>query len=189
MYGSWNAARKFFQKIKRMSEGFKSKASFCKDQDANMLTDVKNSLELWRTHFNATLNGDDTNNSANEMVGPSWSNTSDGNTSIAQPDREGVAMATSSRSGGATGVVLSKVFGLLGLIISKNFRASFLLPCISISSHSAFTNSCFFLRNKWRSSLLFSRYLSQTARVAADFSIAWYASFFSIAAWRHSSPN
>ena len=44
------------------------------------------------------------------------------------------------------------------LIIWKNFRASFMLPCISISSHSSFTNSCFFLRNKWRSSLLFSLY-------------------------------
>ena len=38
MHGSRNDARKFFQMIKRMSEGFKSKASFCKDQDGNMVT-------------------------------------------------------------------------------------------------------------------------------------------------------
>ena len=35
MHGSRNDARKFFQMIKRMSDGFKSKASFCKDQDGN----------------------------------------------------------------------------------------------------------------------------------------------------------
>ena len=62
MHVSRNDARQFFQKIKRMSEGFKSKASFCKDQDGNIVTGIKRSLELWRAHFNATLNGDDTNN-------------------------------------------------------------------------------------------------------------------------------
>ena len=41
MHGSRNDARKFFQMIKRMSEGFKSKASFRKDQDGNMVTDIK----------------------------------------------------------------------------------------------------------------------------------------------------
>ena len=45
MHGSRNDARKFFQMIKRMSEDFKSKASFCKDQDGNMVTDIKSSLE------------------------------------------------------------------------------------------------------------------------------------------------
>ena len=38
MHGSRNDAQKFFQKIKRMSE-----ASFCKDQDGNMVTDIKSS--------------------------------------------------------------------------------------------------------------------------------------------------
>ena len=46
MHASRNDARKFFQKIKRMSEGFNSKASFCKDQDGNMVTDIKSSLEI-----------------------------------------------------------------------------------------------------------------------------------------------
>ena len=51
------------------------------------------------------------------------------------------------------GFVRSKT-SLERLIYWKNFWASFLLPCISISSQSVFTNSCFFLRNKWRSFLL-----------------------------------
>ena len=46
MDGSRNDARKFFQKLKRMSEGFKSEASFCKDQEGNMVTAIKSSLDL-----------------------------------------------------------------------------------------------------------------------------------------------
>ena len=71
LHGSRNDAQKFFQMIKRMSESFKSKASFCKDQDGNMVAVIKSLLELWRAHFNVTLNGDVANNSANEMITPS----------------------------------------------------------------------------------------------------------------------
>ena len=78
MHGSRNDARK----IKRMSEDFNSKASFCKDQDSNMVTDIKSSLELWRAHFNATLNGDDTNYPANEMIRPSRSNSLENTTPV-----------------------------------------------------------------------------------------------------------
>ena len=45
MRGSRNDARKFFKKIKS-SEGFKTGASFCKDQYDNLVTDIKSSLEL-----------------------------------------------------------------------------------------------------------------------------------------------
>ena len=65
MHGSRYDARQFLQKIKRISEGFKTRASFCKDQDGNLVTDI-------RAHFNAILNDDGTNNSANEMIRPSW---------------------------------------------------------------------------------------------------------------------
>ena len=34
------------------------------------MTHIKSSLDLWRAHFNAIINGDDTNNSANEMIMP-----------------------------------------------------------------------------------------------------------------------
>ena len=77
--------------IKLMSEGFKSKAFFCKDHDGNMVTDIKSSLELWMAHFNATLN--DTNNPANEMIRPSRPKTLDNTTPVAPPDCEEVAMA------------------------------------------------------------------------------------------------
>ena len=87
MHGSRNDARKVFQKIKRMSEGFKIGATFCKDQD---LTDIKRSLDLWRAHFNAILNGADTSDSANEMIRPSKPSTLDNATPVAAPDWEDV---------------------------------------------------------------------------------------------------
>ena len=46
-----------------------------------------------------------------------------------------MAMATSARSGGATGVVLSKVFGLLGLIIS--FAGLFVSSPLSVALNCA----------------------------------------------------
>ena len=72
MHGSRYDARQFLQKIKRISEGFKTGSSFCKDHDGNRMTDIKSSLDQWRTHFNAIHNGDDTYNTANEMIRPSW---------------------------------------------------------------------------------------------------------------------
>ena len=94
--------------IKRMSEGFKSKLSFCKDQDGNMVTDIKSSLELWRAHFNAILNVDYTNNPANEMIRPSSPNTLDNTTPVPPPDREEVAMAIQR-------LILNKASGYDGL--------------------------------------------------------------------------
>ena len=55
MHGSWNNARKFYQKIKHMSEGFKTGASFCKDQDGNLVTDIKSSLDLRHTYMHTYL--------------------------------------------------------------------------------------------------------------------------------------
>ena len=92
MHGSRNDDRKLYQQIKRMSEGFKSGVSFCKDQDGNMVTDIKSSLDLLRAHVNAILNGDETNNSANEMIRPSRPNTLDNTTPVAAPDWEEVAI-------------------------------------------------------------------------------------------------
>ena len=69
------AGMKFFLKIKRMSKGFKSAASFGKDQHGKMVTYIKSSLDLWRAHFNGILNFDDTTISAKEMIRSSRPNT------------------------------------------------------------------------------------------------------------------
>ena len=63
-----------------------SSATFCKDQDGNLVTDIKSTLDPCRAHFNAILYGDDTNNSANEMI-------RNNATSVAPSDREIVATA------------------------------------------------------------------------------------------------
>ena len=76
-----------------MSEGFKTGDSFCKDQDGNLVTYIKSSLDLWRTHFNAILNADDTNNLANAMIRPSRPNILYNATPVAPPGRIGVAIA------------------------------------------------------------------------------------------------
>ena len=89
MHGSKNDTWKFFQKIKR-----KSGASFCKDQDGNMVTNIKSSLELWRAHFNSILNGDDTDNPANEMLRTSRPNTLNNTTPVAPPGRSGYDHST-----------------------------------------------------------------------------------------------
>ena len=57
------------------------------------MTYIKSSLELWQPHFNAILNGDDTNNSANEMIRPSRPNTLYNATPVAPRNRAEVAIA------------------------------------------------------------------------------------------------
>ena len=94
--------------MKRMADEFKSRASFCKDPDGNMVTDIKNSLELWRAHYTATLNGYDTNNFANETIRPSRPNTLNNTTPVAPPDREEVAVAIQR-------LKLNKASGYVGL--------------------------------------------------------------------------
>ena len=60
--------RKFYQKIKRLPEGCKTGASFYKDKNGNLVTDVKSTLNIWRAHFDQLLNGDDGNNFTGELT-------------------------------------------------------------------------------------------------------------------------
>ena len=55
------------------------------DQNDNLVTDIKSSLDLWRAHFNAIFNSDDTNNFANEMIKPIRPNTQANTTPPAPP--------------------------------------------------------------------------------------------------------
>lgn len=53
-----NDTRKFFEKIKQMSGGSKTRASHCKDESGNLVTDKQESLKIWRDHFSRLLNDD-----------------------------------------------------------------------------------------------------------------------------------
>jgi len=64
-----NEARKFYQRVKRLTQGFKpGVSSACRDDDGNLVTDVQSMLSLWREHFSQLLAGDDDNNSAGEQA-------------------------------------------------------------------------------------------------------------------------
>ena len=62
-----NEVRKFYKKIKRLSEGFKTGTSSCRDKDGNLVTDVQGTLAFWRDHFSKSLNGDDAEDSPGEV--------------------------------------------------------------------------------------------------------------------------
>ena len=64
MYRCRNDARKFYQKFKRLTEGYKPGVSSCKDEHGNLITDPQGVLRLWRKHFSTLLQGDDNTNTA-----------------------------------------------------------------------------------------------------------------------------
>ncbi|XP_067648054.1 uncharacterized protein, partial [Eurosta solidaginis] len=53
-----NNARKFYQKIRRQTEGFKTEENSCKNENGDLVTDVRKVLSLWREDFSALLNGE-----------------------------------------------------------------------------------------------------------------------------------
>ena len=58
MLANRNNARKFYQKVRRLTEGFKTGAFSCKNKDGDLVTDVQSNLKLWREHFSNLLNSD-----------------------------------------------------------------------------------------------------------------------------------
>jgi len=93
MHGNRNGVQNFFEKVKRMTQGFKTGASFCKDRNGNLVTDVKSSLDIWRAHFDKVLNGEDSSNTAIEMISPSGPIAYINNAPVAPPERGEVTKA------------------------------------------------------------------------------------------------
>ncbi|KPU81866.1 uncharacterized protein Dana_GF27359, partial [Drosophila ananassae] len=52
-----NEARNFYQRVKRLTQGFKTGGVACKDDDGNLITDAEIVLRLWRDHFSSLLAG------------------------------------------------------------------------------------------------------------------------------------
>ena len=62
-------ARKFYQKVKRLTEGYKPEGSSCKDENGNFVTNPQGVLRLWLKHFSSLLQGDcDTNITFKDVV-------------------------------------------------------------------------------------------------------------------------
>ncbi|XP_060665754.1 uncharacterized protein LOC132798055 [Drosophila nasuta] len=59
-----NDARKFYQQVNRLTHGFNTGASNCRDENGNLVTDTQCTLRLWRAHFSKLLAGDDGTNPA-----------------------------------------------------------------------------------------------------------------------------
>ena len=104
MHMDRNEARKFFQKIKRLSDGFKTGAKSCKDAHGNMVTDAQGILKAWREHFSKLLNGDDDINPAAGVENP----LTDDGVEIAPPDYDEVVTAIArlknNKAAGADGL-------------------------------------------------------------------------------------
>ena len=62
MYRCRNEARKFYQEVKRLTEGYKPGACSCKDENGNLETGPQGVLRLWRKHYYTLLEGDDDTN-------------------------------------------------------------------------------------------------------------------------------
>ncbi|XP_049306667.1 uncharacterized protein LOC125777006 [Bactrocera dorsalis] len=50
-------ARKFYEKMRRLTEGFKTGAYSCRTPKGDLVTDAQSILKLWREHFSSLLNG------------------------------------------------------------------------------------------------------------------------------------
>lgn len=104
MSRSSNNARKFFQKVKRQTEGLKTGAFACKDENGDLVTDIDRMLGLWREHFSGLLNGDDDNP---EDVFPETPFANDG-IDIPPPDYDEVCLAIrrlkNNKAAGADGL-------------------------------------------------------------------------------------
>ncbi|XP_060665319.1 uncharacterized protein LOC132797575 [Drosophila nasuta] len=55
-----NEARNFYQRVKRLTQGFKTGAVACRDDDGNLVTEADVVLKLWRDHFSSLLSGSNT---------------------------------------------------------------------------------------------------------------------------------
>ena len=70
MHRCRNDARKCYQNVKRLTEGYYPGASSCKVENENLVTDTQGVLRLWRKHFSTLLQGDDDTNTASRDVVP-----------------------------------------------------------------------------------------------------------------------
>ena len=77
MLRSRNDARKFYQKVTRLSQGKNTGTPNCRDSQGNLVTDTQSALRLWREHFSKLLQGDDSENSADRGMYPMPPNNQD----------------------------------------------------------------------------------------------------------------
>ena len=92
MHRCRNDNSKFNQKLKRLTEAYRSGASSCKDENGNLVTDPQGVLRLWRKHFSTLLQDDDDTNAAFRDVVQNLIDDDDG-MEIPPPSHEEVKVA------------------------------------------------------------------------------------------------
>ncbi|XP_062135135.1 uncharacterized protein LOC133844877 [Drosophila sulfurigaster albostrigata] len=96
-----NDARKFYQQVNRLTQGFKTG-----DENGNLVTDTQCTLRLWRAHFSKLLAGDDGTNPA--IGGSSPIPPIDDNVDIPLPSHDEVRVAImrlkNNKAAGADGL-------------------------------------------------------------------------------------
>ncbi|XP_049316710.1 uncharacterized protein LOC125779404 [Bactrocera dorsalis] len=98
-------ARKFYEKMRRLTEGFKTGAYSCRTPQGDLVTDAQSILRLWREHFSNLLNGSDsTTPGEGELDSP----IDDDGADVPLPDREEVRIAIArlknNKAAGADGL-------------------------------------------------------------------------------------
>ncbi|XP_055855997.1 uncharacterized protein LOC129919171 [Episyrphus balteatus] len=65
-----NEVRKFYQKVKRTSQGYRPRTEAYKDQQGNIVVETQAMLRIWKDHFCNLYNGDDEANPAQRQIAP-----------------------------------------------------------------------------------------------------------------------
>ncbi|XP_050337863.1 uncharacterized protein LOC126764111 [Bactrocera neohumeralis] len=98
-------ARKFYKKMRRLTEGFKTGAYSCRTPKGDLATDAQSILKLWREHFSSLLNGSERTTPGEGEPG---SPIDDDGADVPLPDHEEVRIAIArlknNKAAGADGL-------------------------------------------------------------------------------------
>lgn len=98
--------RKFYQRVKRSTQGYKARTEACRDERGNVVVDTQSVLRIWKEHFSRLLNGEDSQHSAVRQNAPF--NLDDDGQHFRPPDLNEVRIAISKlkpyKAAGADGL-------------------------------------------------------------------------------------
>jgi hypothetical protein len=102
-----NDVRKFYQRIKQLSNGYKLRTEACRNEEGQLVVESQSILRIWKDHFCRLLNGEeDTNTAVRQNVPPHTMD--DDRREFRPPDLDEVKIAISrlksNKAAGADGL-------------------------------------------------------------------------------------
>lgn len=98
--------RKFYQRVRQSTQGYKARTEACRDESGNMVVDTQSVLRIWKQHFSRLLNGEEGQNSAARRNIPF--NLDDDSQNFRPPDlnevRSAIAKLKAYKAAGADGL-------------------------------------------------------------------------------------